>query len=35
MSCSDADRLPGDFDEELRGLDPMDVQVVEASHGAF
>lgn len=28
---SDPDPLPGDFDEELRELDPSDVQVFEAS----
>jgi hypothetical protein len=33
MSRPDTDPLPGDFDEELRDLDPMDVQVVEGSHG--
>jgi hypothetical protein len=32
MSRPDIDPLPGDFDEELRDLDPVDVQVVEASH---
>ncbi|HEX4483537.1 MAG TPA: hypothetical protein VH081_07090 [Solirubrobacteraceae bacterium] len=32
MSRPDTDPLPGDFDEELRDLDPADVQVVEASH---
>jgi hypothetical protein len=32
MSRPDTDALPGDFDEELRALDPRDVQVVEASH---
>lgn len=31
MIHSDTDPLPGDFDEELRDLDPADVQVVEAS----
>jgi hypothetical protein len=31
MMQPDADPLPGDFDEELRDLDPADVQVVEAS----
>ena len=32
MAHSDADPLPGDFDEELSDLDPADVQVVGASH---
>lgn len=32
MSHPDTDPLPGDFDEELRNLDPTDVQVVQASH---
>lgn len=31
MMQPDTDPLPGDFDEELRNLDPADVQVVEAS----
>jgi hypothetical protein len=32
MSRSNTDPLPGDLDEEFKGLDPADVQVVEASH---
>jgi hypothetical protein len=32
MSRLDTDPLPGDFDEELRDIDPAEVQVVEASH---
>ncbi len=32
MSRPATDPLPGDFDEQLRDLDPADVQVVEASH---
>lgn len=31
MMHPDTDPLPGDFDEELRNIDPADVQVVEAS----
>lgn len=31
MMRSDPDPLPGDFDEELKHIDPRDVQVVEAS----
>lgn len=31
MSHPETDPLPGDFDEELKDLDPADVQVVEAS----
>jgi hypothetical protein len=33
MMRPDSDPLPGDFDEELRHVDPADVQVVEGSHG--
>jgi hypothetical protein len=32
MSHPETDPLPGDFDEELRDLEPAEVQVVEASH---
>jgi hypothetical protein len=32
MMHSDTDPSPGDFDKELRDLDPADVQVVGASH---
>lgn len=31
MTRHDLDPLPGDFDQELEGLDPADVQVVGAS----
>ncbi|HEV2973711.1 MAG TPA: hypothetical protein VGX69_01785 [Solirubrobacteraceae bacterium] len=31
MMCPDPDPLPGDFDEELRELDPADMQVSEPS----
>jgi len=33
MNRIDPDPLPGDFDEELRGVDPADIQAVEPSHG--
>ena len=32
MTRSSPDPLPGDFDEELGGMDPEDVQVMEPSH---
>ncbi|MCW3020283.1 MAG: hypothetical protein JWN10_2591 [Solirubrobacterales bacterium] len=32
MTPTDIDPLPGDFDQELEDLDPVDAQVVEASH---
>lgn len=32
MTSPDLDPLPGDFDQELEDLDPVDMQVVEASH---
>jgi hypothetical protein len=31
MTPPDIDPLPGDFDQELEDLDPVDVQVAEAS----
>ena len=31
MIRNEADPLPGDFDEELGDLDPVDVQIVDAS----
>jgi len=31
MTRPDIDPLPGDFDQELEDLDPVDVQVAEAS----
>jgi len=32
MTVEDVDPLPGDFDEELRDIDPEDVQIVEPSY---
>jgi ACT domain-containing protein len=32
MTRPDLDPLPGDFDQELENLDPVDVEIVEASH---